>query len=117
MDINQKVLIVDDDKFSTMILKRLISGKVQSVEHVSSGEEAIDKINSGNYDLVFLDLNLPQKSGIDVMNEVRDAHASTRFIGISADKKRSSKMMFEQAGISCLLEKPINSQEILNGQI
>ncbi len=67
----KKVLIVDDDANQLKVLSRLLRSNKFDVEAVTSGEEALEKIDSTDFDLVLLDQVMPDMSGIDVLTEIK----------------------------------------------
>ncbi len=70
---NKKILIVEDDKFLAKMLSRMLTDSSYEVFLASSGQEAIDKVESGNVlDLIILDIMLPDLDGFEVLKEIRE---------------------------------------------
>lgn len=74
----QPVLVVDDDRDYAQLLQRLLQREGFSVEIALDGEEALKKIQSTRYQLVILDKNLPKRSGLDVLQEMRNSKSLNR---------------------------------------
>ena len=74
----QPVLVVDDDHDYAKLLQRLLQRQGFSVEIALDGDEALRKIRSTRYQLVILDKNLPKRSGLDVLQEMRNSKSLTR---------------------------------------
>jgi PAS domain S-box-containing protein len=74
----QPVLVVDDDRDYAQLLKRLLERQGFSVELAHDGDEALRKILSKRYQLVILDKNLPKRSGLDVLQEMRNSRSLHR---------------------------------------
>jgi PAS domain S-box-containing protein len=74
----QPVLVVDDDRDYAQLLKRLLERQGFSVELAHDGDDALRKILSKRYQLVILDKNLPKRSGLDVLQEMRNSRSLHR---------------------------------------
>ena len=74
MAVTLKILIIDDDKVDTITIVRSIlhSGINADVENAFSARDAIEKIKSINYDLIFLDYMMPDSDGISFLKKMRD---------------------------------------------
>ena len=68
----KKILIVEDDKTSQMILERILENQKIEIIYVGTGEEACTEILSNEYDCVILDLCLPDMSGFDVLKSINE---------------------------------------------
>src|SRR5438046_7695382 len=67
----RKVLVVDDDPVIGRSFDRVLSGKGYAVITARDGEEALSKLASDNYDLVFADIRMPGMSGLDVAERLK----------------------------------------------
>ncbi len=106
----RKILIVDDhvsfiSGFSKALKRHChFPGEVMAVEN---GERAIDEVSSCFYDICFLDINLPDINGLDVMKRIHDITPSTRVVIMSAafiDKNMNIKI---EESASLFIPKPI----------
>ncbi len=79
-----RLLIVDDDPLSRSMMELMLAPQGCKVGFASDGAEAIQAIRSGQYDLVFMDLILPDMNGRDVCREIRQWEAGQRHIPIVA---------------------------------
>ncbi|OGW56173.1 MAG: hypothetical protein A2Y81_01640 [Nitrospirae bacterium RBG_13_43_8] len=68
-----RVLIADDHEFMRMGLKMLLEGTEDIVvaAEATNGEEVLDKLKTDNFDVMVLDLNMPKKTGLEVLKELR----------------------------------------------
>lgn len=71
----QPVLVVDDDRDFAKLLQRLLAREGLLVETAGDGEEALEKIGRRPYQLVVLDKNMPKRSGLEVLQELRSQRA------------------------------------------
>lgn len=66
-----KILIVEDDEFLRDLYLETLTEEGFQMETAADGNEGIAKIKQGNWDLILLDIILPQMSGLDIMNELK----------------------------------------------
>lgn len=76
--LGQPVLVVDDDRDYAKLLQRLLQREGFSVEIALDGDEALRKIRNKRYQLVILDKNLPKRSGLDILQEMRNSKSLSR---------------------------------------
>ena len=79
----KKILVVDDSALARRILTKILENLGYSVDTAKDGEEAIKKALNDNYDLITLDIEMPNKNGIEVIKEIMDKKP-TRILVISA---------------------------------
>ena len=70
MDERKKILIVEDDLFLREIYTEILTGAGYLVEAAEDGQKGLEKILLGGWDLVLLDIIMPNMSGIDVMHKL-----------------------------------------------
>ena len=63
------VLVAEDNKMNQMVLRMLLEESQLNIEFANDGLEACDKFKNKNYDLVFMDIQMPNMNGYDAMNE------------------------------------------------
>lgn len=71
----KKILIVDDEVMITKSLKKLLLKEGYDPTIVSSGNEALDEVKTGDFDLVILDVRMPQMDGIETITAIRQYRA------------------------------------------
>lgn len=73
-----KILLIEDDQDDALMLEETLAGVDKAydvkMQWVDSLEEGIDRINGGDFDLIFLDLSLPGTTGIDTFLTLRDQY-------------------------------------------
>lgn len=88
----RQVLIVDDTKNIRLMLTKCLELDGYQVDSAGNGREALDAILSGTYDLIFLDIKLPEISGTEVLRRIRSGRSSDscdRNYGLSHHQKCS----------------------------
>jgi DNA-binding response OmpR family regulator len=78
-----KILYADDDASIRNAVRGDIVEAGYELDEASDGAEAIGKLETGNYDVLLLDINMPGKSGLDVLKFIREKKLSCRIIMLS----------------------------------
>ncbi|MEJ2697441.1 MAG: response regulator [Candidatus Sulfobium sp.] len=109
---NRSVLIVDDDKLTCWGLEKIMSTHNLLITSVNNGRDAISEVVSRPFNSVFLDINLPDINGFDVLKEIRKLSPATKVIVISADDTVSNRQRAMDEGSFHFMGKPFSVPEI-----
>ena len=110
-----QVLVVEDcDESYALTALQLQS---ESVERAQSGVEAVEKVRSRRFDLVFMDVHMPGLDGYETIRQIRDwetesGHARTPIVILSSDDLDTQIGRAAQAGCSGFLRKPVRTFEV-----
>ncbi len=107
-----KLLVVEDNKELSDAVAEGLRIDGYYVDVVSSGESAVEKIEEEEYDLVILDLNLPDMSGFDVLREVSSNVENLKVLILTANSDIDSKVQGFDLGASDYLTKPFHFKEL-----
>ena len=110
----RKVLVVDDDPVIGKSFDRVLAGKGYAVITARNGEEALRKLNSENYDVVFTDIRMPGMSGLEVAERVKASQPWLPVVIVTGYGTDDNKARAEAAGVSGFLHKPL-SPEMIEG--
>jgi DNA-binding response OmpR family regulator len=108
-----RLLVAEDD---SSIAKFLVKGLIEAgyaVDHAASGPSALEHIQTGNYDLVVMDLMLPVLSGLEVIDRMRGMGWSTPVLILSAKRSVEDRVKGLQTGGDDYLTKPFSFAELL----
>ncbi|WP_126453812.1 chemotaxis response regulator CheY [Sulfuriflexus mobilis] len=113
MDKNMKILVVDD--FSTMrrIIKNLLRDLgFNNTSEADDGQTALPMLQSGNFDFLVTDWNMPGMTGIELLKAVRaDAKLSSLpVLMVTAEQKREQIVEAAQAGVNGYIVKPFTAE-------
>ncbi|MBC8081344.1 MAG: response regulator transcription factor [Gorillibacterium sp.] len=111
--IHKKILIVDDDDSIIKITKLYLTKSGYDVEEAYNGAEALNKINSGHFDLIVLDLMLPIVDGKAVCRQMRENHNLTPIIMLTARAEVDERIEGLRMGADDYLVKPFDPNELL----
>ncbi|MBK7258610.1 MAG: response regulator [Ignavibacteriae bacterium] len=67
-----RILVADDEEGIRELLREQLDAAGYATDEATDGAEAIDKLDHATYDLAILDINMPKKSGLDVLKHIRD---------------------------------------------
>lgn len=81
---NYKFLIVDDNKVNQIVTKKLLEQFNLESEIVSSGQEAIDILKSKHFDCILMDLHMPQMTGYEATDHIREFNKDVTIIALTA---------------------------------
>jgi len=109
------VLIADDHAILRNGLKQLLGGErsIREIGEAASGREVLDQLQRHQWDLVVLDINMPDRSGIDILRQVRTTHPSTRVLVLSGFPEKQYAVNVLRAGASGYLNKEMAPEELL----
>jgi DNA-binding NtrC family response regulator len=103
-----RALVVDDEAIVADFVGELLADESLLVECVLSGAEAAERIAERTYDLVVVDKNLPDMSGLDLLALARTRSPSTRVVIVTAYGSVESALAALQAGAADYILKPID---------
>ncbi len=110
----QTLLIVEDDKKVSALYTKFLSEELFEVTIVTNGRRALDAHEILKPDIIILDINLPDMSGLDVLNEIRTRREDTRtsVIIASASSREEVSAQFENQDIQGYLTKPFDLRSL-----
>jgi DNA-binding response OmpR family regulator len=109
----KKILIVEDEfKVATFIKKGLLTQNLNS-EIAASGLEALKLFNNKHFDLVILDIGLPDISGLEVCDEIRKINSKVPILMLTAMGSLNDKLSGFEVGTNDYMVKPFDFMELL----
>jgi len=106
------ILVVDDEKNIRLTLSQSLEPLGIPVQTSVNGEEALQKLEEGQFGLVFLDLKMPGMDGMDVLRRIKDDWPTVRVIIITAHGTIESGVEAMKLGAVDFVQKPFSSGEI-----
>ena len=107
-----KLLLIDDDRELGEMLKEYLEAEHLDVAHQLSGEDGIEALKDGDYELVILDIMLPGMNGLDVLKTIR-ADSNVPTIMLTAKGDDIDRIVGLELGADDYLAKPFNPRELL----
>jgi len=110
----RKILVVDDDPVVSKSIDRVLASKGYAVISAKNGEEALSKLGTESYDLVFTDIKMPGMSGLEVAERVKAAQPWLPVVIVTGYGTDAYEARAAAAGVSDFLRKPL-SPEMIEG--
>lgn len=111
-DLNN-VLIVDDDSEFRSSLSKILSKANYKVSAAASGREASELLLKSKYPLILLDMYMPEKSGLEVLKEVKEKYPASRVIIITVNGEGDMLRTAQNVGVFAFLIKPVKRKVLL----
>jgi two-component system invasion response regulator UvrY len=110
-----KILIADDHPAVRAGLRQLLKDdtSVTEIGEAASGDETLACLRSGHWDMLILDINMPGRSGLDVLRNVRESFPGTKVLVLSGFSERQYGLSAIKAGASGYLPKECAPQDLL----
>lgn len=107
-----RILVVDDEEDLLNVFKDLFCQRGQSIDTACSGEEAIEKLQNGNYEVVISDINLPGINGLEVLRVAKRENPNACVIMITGFASASSAITALREGAYDYITKPFDLWEV-----
>ncbi|MCM3756837.1 response regulator transcription factor [Sporosarcina aquimarina] len=113
MDENLKLLVVDDEDRIRRLLTMYLSREGYEMDEACDGAEALEKIEENHYDCILLDVMMPEKDGMEVLEELRIAENQTPIILLTAKGEESDRVTGFETGADDYIVKPFSPREVV----
>lgn len=108
-----RILVVEDEPSMVMGLRDNLEFEGYQVETVTDGKKGLEMIIQGKFDLVLLDVMLPNMSGFDICKKVRNQNIHTPIILLTAKGEEIDKVLGLELGADDYITKPFSLRELL----
>lgn len=112
MEAVRKVLVVDDDPVVGKSFERVLSHQGYAVISAADGEQALDRLQREDYDVVYADIKMPGMSGIDVAERLRASQPWLPVVIITGYGSEANEARAKAAGVVAFLRKPLSPEMI-----
>jgi CheY-like chemotaxis protein len=107
------ILIVDDDEFLTETFKVILETVGYNVEIATSGMQAIEITSERKFDLVFMDIKLPDINGDEVAHVMNKQGKNTKIVMITGYEKLAERLKDDPVNVQEVLIKPVSPNNII----
>ncbi len=108
-----KVLVTDDDSQLRLSVASALTANHYRVDQAKDGEEGINRVKAGHYDLVLMDVNMPRVSGMEALKEIKAYDPSIIVIILTAFSNVRDAVEATKEGAYNYLEKPIKAENLV----
>jgi two-component system sensor histidine kinase RpfC len=112
-----RVLVAEDIRINQQVIERMLNSAGHSVTLVGDGEQALQALELGEFEVVLMDVNMPVMNGVDALKLHRFATGgrdSPPFVALTADATDETRRQCEEAGFAAYLTKPLDMEQLLS---
>lgn len=104
------ILVVDDEPINFKLLSAILEREGYSVDYASNGHKAIEMATINNYNLIIMDLKMPEINGVETSRQIKKIKPETNIVASSAinNMERNEYLLFND-----FISKPINRSQLL----
>ena len=112
----QRILLVEDTKINQLVVAKFLKTWHLKIEYAANGIEAIEQAQKSHYDLILMDLQMPEMDGYDATHHIRQlpTHQDTPIIALTASALVEERERAFKAGVTDYLTKPFSPNELYN---
>ncbi|MCC5946426.1 MAG: response regulator [Bernardetiaceae bacterium] len=109
--INNRILLAEDNEINQMLVLTMLKKWNYKVDVANNGAEAVSKMATGNYDLILMDVHMPEMDGYQATREIRDKHtADIPIIAMTASALKGESDRCLAAGMDDYIAKPFEKE-------
>ncbi|MES2689622.1 MAG: response regulator [Bacteroidota bacterium] len=113
MPLTPQILIIDDETDICFLLSAILTNSGYVTQYAHSLKDGMEKINTHHPDIILLDVNLPDGSGLDYVPFIKQNHHKTKLVVMSAHVSESEVNEVIRRGADSFLSKPISKKELM----
>lgn len=108
-----KILVVDDSPDNQILIKKILKLAGAAVETASNGREGVQKALAGNFDVILMDLQMPEMDGYEAVKLLRSQGFNKPIIALTAHAMKEERIHSLQSGFDNHLTKPVDNVELV----
>jgi CheY-like chemotaxis protein len=109
---NKKILVVEDDDMNFVYLTQIFKITKGDITRAKTGQQALNYVNENTYDIILMDIQLPDISGNEVVKNIREFDTNTPIIAQTASRTPDETDQSIEAGCSSVLIKPFTIDDL-----
>ena len=113
---SKKILVAEDSSVIQNLTKKILTLQNYQISAVKNGKQVIDKLSSDSFDLILMDIHMPQMDGMECARTIRQMTgeiANVPIIAITGNANNYSMDDFKEAGINEFIPKPLNYDNLV----
>jgi len=107
------ILVADDEQINFLYLEILLKNSVKRIDHAYNGKDALDMVSKHPYNMIFMDLKMPEMSGYDATMKIKQSFPAIPIIAQTAYASIEDREKALQAGFDDFIAKPIKKNALL----
>jgi CheY-like chemotaxis protein/anti-sigma regulatory factor (Ser/Thr protein kinase) len=113
-DLDLKILVVEDDKMTSMIIKKTLKELFENIDVAYDGEEGLEKYHQNKPDIIICDNQMPKMNGIDMITKIREKDDNTSIVFMTAYVDVEEMIKYINLRVSQFVPKPVKKEVLLN---
>lgn len=114
----KKVLVAEDSSVIQNLTKKILQFQNFDIKSVKNGKEVLKSMETESFDIILMDINMPQMDGMTCIREIRSmddkSKAAIPVIAITGNAKNYSEEDFTSAGFNDFLSKPLDFDKLVD---
>ena len=112
LDKTKKVLVAEDNEINQIVIQEILANVGLKADIAKDGLEALNMAKNSNYDIIFMDIQMPNMDGFEATKKIREFDQETPILALSAAVMKEDKELTKEAGMNGHLAKPIDKEEL-----
>ncbi|RKL67912.1 response regulator [Salipaludibacillus neizhouensis] len=109
----KKILVADDEDILRMLIVDTLEDLGFEIEEAEDGQEALEKLEEGNFDLAILDYMMPEKTGLEVIQSLsKETKNNIQLVMLTAKAQEQDRQIALNAGADYFIAKPFSPTEL-----
>jgi signal transduction histidine kinase len=108
-----RVLVAEDNEINRLVASEILTSYGLDVELANDGMQAIEAIKHSHFDMIFMDLQMPNIDGFEATRVIRLSNTGTPIVALSASVLKEDVKKAQQVGMNCHIAKPIDRRELI----
>ena len=108
-----RILVVDDEEIVLASCRRTLGNGERVVHTASSGTEALARLEEGQYDVVLLDIKMPDLDGLEVLQRLKESHPDVEVVMVTGLSQIETAVRSMKLGAFDYLPKPFDPDELV----
>ena len=110
---SETALVVDDSSFQRSMIKQILKDRFEQIEEAKNGQEAIEQYESVQPDFVTMDIQMPERDGVEATGEITAADDDATVVMCTSVEQEQKMIEAIKNGATDYIVKPIEADELL----
>ncbi|MFO8234506.1 MAG: response regulator [Bacteroidales bacterium] len=107
-----RILLAEDEDIYQQIIKKIIESFGLHITIVENGNNCITEARNHAYDIILMDIEMPQKNGYETTRELREKGINVPVIAVTSNTWKEERIKSKQSGMNDFLPKPVNRKKL-----
>ncbi len=109
-----RILLVEDNEINQLVAREMLADAGLVVDIAENGQVAVEKVQAGSYDLVFMDMQMPVMDGVEATRRIRESHGPGQLpvVAMTANAMEQDRQLCLSAGMNDTVTKPIDPKAL-----